>query len=102
VAYRNETKGARAIHLTNGGIQLVEPGAVAVVSPSRVRRLAPGLVQCKDPELPDVPDELKAEVSALDHDGDGKKGGSKKGAASTRAKGAARKRSTARKPAKKR
>jgi len=38
----------------------------------------------------------------LDHDGDGKKGGSKKGAASTRAKGAARKRSTARKPAKKR
>lgn len=34
-----------------------------------------------------------AEPSPLDHDGDGRKGGSKRGAASTRAKGAAKKRS---------
>lgn len=33
-----------------------------------------------------------APLSPLDHDGDGKKGGSKRGAASTRAKGATKKR----------
>lgn len=45
-------------------------------------------------ELPEVPPELKAAVAKdqLDHDGNGKPGGSRRGAQSTRAKGTARRR----------
>ena len=58
--YRNTTKGARAIHLTNGTHKLVEPGCTVQVEPGKVSRLAPGLVECDDPssEVPPVPDEL--------------------------------------------
>lgn len=100
-SFRNDTKGARAIHLTGGGHVLVEPGDTLTLSDARVLRVAPGLVATTDPDLPPPPPDLKEAVSSLDHDGDGKPGGSKKGAASTRAKGAAKKR-TARKPASKR
>ena len=94
MAYRNDTKGARAIHLTNGTHLLVEPGAVAVVSAGRVRRLAPGLIEVDDPELPPVPDDLKEAVTT------GARPKAKK-AAPPKPATATRKR-TARKPARKR
>lgn len=77
--YRNTTQGARAIHLTNGGYVLVEAGATAEVADGAVRRLGPGIMKDKG-DVPDVPADLAAKVKQpdpLDHDDDGKKGGSK-------------------------
>lgn len=61
MAYHNPTKGARAIHLTNGTHVLVEPGATADIDEAKVRRLAPGLVKAKN-KLPPVPKDLAAKV----------------------------------------
>lgn len=65
MAYLNSTKGARAIHLTNGTYVLVEPGATADIDPARVRRVAPGIVRAKStvPPVPaDVAKKAKAKV----------------------------------------
>jgi hypothetical protein len=51
--YRNDSKGARAVHLNTGNHVLVEPGATVTVESHRVKRLAPGLVQAApDKKLP--------------------------------------------------
>lgn len=63
MAYRNETKGARAIHLTNGTYVLVEPGATADIEAGRVKRLAPGLVLA-DSEVPPIPKDLAKKAKA--------------------------------------
>lgn len=64
MAYRNDTKGARAIHLTNGAHVLLEPGAVHAINPAKVSRLAPGIVECDDPDEPGkVPASLAKRVS---------------------------------------
>lgn len=61
--YRNSTKGARAVHFTNGTHKLVEPGALVTVEDGRVKRLAPGFVKAKKGDLPDPPAELVEKVS---------------------------------------
>lgn len=66
MAYRNETKGARAIHLLSGARILVEPGATADVDESKVKRLAPGLVKSKKGGLPKPPADLAAKVEQND------------------------------------
>lgn len=72
MAYRNETKGARAIHLTNGTYVLVEPGATAEIDASRVKRLAPGLVKAKS-NLPPVPADLEKKAKTVGADKGAKK-----------------------------
>lgn len=60
MAYRNDTPGARAIHLTHGGYVLVEPGATLALDPAKVLRVGPGIVKVADPEGPgDAPASLK-------------------------------------------
>lgn len=60
--YRNSTKGARAIHLTNGTYVLVEPGATHTVEDAKISRLAPGFVRAKKGDLPDPPAGLVEKV----------------------------------------
>lgn len=90
MAYRNDTKGARPIHLTGGGHVLVEPGETVSIPAHRVLRLGPGIVEAEDPDLGPVPEDLKEAVTAA--------ATPKKPAASI----PAAKKRTARKPAKKR
>lgn len=61
--YYNTTKGARAVHFTNGTHKLVEPGATFSTDPSKVKRLAPGLVLAKKGDLPDPPAGLVQQVT---------------------------------------
>lgn len=61
MAYRNTTKGARAIHFHNGTHVLVEPGATVEADPDKVARLAPGLVYAKG-DLPPVPKDVAAKA----------------------------------------
>lgn len=61
MAFRNDTPGARAIHLLSGRHVLVEPGETADIPRHRVKRLAPGLVEI-DPEVPPVPKEIVAKA----------------------------------------
>lgn len=77
MAYRNDTNGARAIHLTTGSYVLVEAGATSDIDEGKVRRLAPGLVKVKN-ELPPVPKDLAKAAAKMDHDGIGGPGGSRK------------------------
>jgi hypothetical protein len=63
MSYRNTTKGARAIHLTNGGYVLVEAGATADIPEGKVRRLGPGLVLA-DSEIPPLPKDLAKKAKA--------------------------------------
>lgn len=76
--YRNASKGARPIHLTNGSYLLVEAGATVDVAEGKVRRLGPDIVLAEN-DVPPVPaDVAKKAKAALDHDDNGKPGGSKK------------------------
>jgi hypothetical protein len=67
MAYRNDTQGARAIHLTNGTHVLLEPGAVLSINPAKVRRVAPGIVQGDDPDTPPIPKDLAKKVKKTDN-----------------------------------
>jgi hypothetical protein len=98
---RNDTRGTRAIIL-DGDYIWVEPGATVPVPRPADAIIGPGLILVpapRDPtiEIPPIPEKLAAKVAApkrdpFDHDGDGKPGGSRKGRASTAAKGARRRR----------
>jgi hypothetical protein len=61
--YLNSTKGARAVHLTNGGHVLVDAGATLTIDESKIKSLAPGLVKSKKGDLPDPPADLVEKVS---------------------------------------
>lgn len=53
--YKNETKGARPLHLTGGGYKLIEAGATFEIEEARVakRAMAPGIRKVKgDAKLP--------------------------------------------------
>ena len=63
MSYHNPSSGARAIHLTNGGYVLVEPGATVDIHPDKVRRLAPDLV--KADTVPNPPKSLKAKAAKV-------------------------------------
>jgi hypothetical protein len=69
-AYRNTTKGARAIHLTNGGHVLVEPGATAEVKDSSIKRIAPGIVKDEGDAVSEPPAELVEKVKAKSAEAD--------------------------------
>jgi hypothetical protein len=62
-AYRNDTKGARAIHLHTGNHVLVEAGATVEVESYRVKRLAPGIVVAKSDKLSKPPAKAVAAVA---------------------------------------
>lgn len=98
----NKAVGPRGIW-AGGSLIWLEPGATKVIEPddmASVRRNASFEFEALG-DLPPVPKKLAALVAKqaadpLDHDGDGKPGGSPKGAASTRAKGAAKRKTTGR------
>lgn len=97
----NNRKAPYGIEEVGGGFKFVDPGetrAVDAVNPGPLYRMRDLVVEAADSEVADMPASLKAKAGQdpLDHDGDGKRGGSKKGPASTRARGA-RRRKAARK-----
>lgn len=104
MAYRitNIAPGPRGIWAA-GTLVWLEPGQTKTFEPDSIRevtRNASFEVEL-DEALPKVPKGLAdlataAKKDALDHDGDGKPGGSAKGAQSTRAKGAAKRKTTGR------
>lgn len=53
--YKNESKGARTIHLITGGYVLVEAGAEYQIGEHKVKRLAPDIVVTETDRLPKVP-----------------------------------------------
>lgn len=94
----NNGKGPRGVW-SKGNLVWIEPGKTKVFLPDDPIAVMrhPDLEFEAGGEVPDPPADLAAAVEkphALDHDGDGKKGGSRKGKASTRARGAAKRRGT--------
>lgn len=92
---KNNSNAPQGVY-TDRGLVFIAAGAeknLAATDIARVRRLDFMEVGEPDAGLPDVPKDLAAR---FDHDGDGKVGGSLKGAQSTRTKGRTRKGSTRR------
>lgn len=94
----NEGQAPYGIEEVDGGFVFVKPGATRVVEaicPGPLYSKAFLAVEAEDSEVTAPPTSIKAAAAKvgrdpLDHDGDGRKGGSRKGRASTRAKGARR------------
>lgn len=92
----NERKAPYGVEQVGGGFAFVQPGetrTIDAVNPAPLYRLDGISVEAADSEVTEIPPRLKAKMGRdpLDHDGDGRKGGSRKGAGSTRARGTRRK-----------
>ena len=85
----NHSKAARGVYNSAGRLVWIQSGGnkvFDVADIAGVERL-PFLEAEPVGDVPSLPASLKAKVDPLDHDGDGKKGGSAKGAQSTRTRG---------------
>lgn len=103
--FRNPSQGARGILLRNGEHLLIEAGEELRIARAAIKRMPPDVEEVIEGQqeaakvsfepLPEVTDATVAEQrvsNPLDHDGDGKPGGSLKGEQSTATKGRRRKR----------
>lgn len=91
--FRNTAKGSRGILLTTGSYVMIEPGQAKTVPGDKIKKLASDLIEVSpaeaepglvaeggdDAELPAPPSSISTidgSLAQLDHDGDGKPGGS--------------------------
>lgn len=88
---KNNGKGPRGVEKAGGGLVWIDPDQEKTFEPADIRLVErhPELEASPFNDLPKPPADLAAR---FDRDGDGKPGGSQKGARSTRARGVARKR----------
>jgi hypothetical protein len=103
--FRNTSQGARGILLRNGEHLLIEVGEELRIARAAIKRMPDGIEEVAESRqetakasfepLPEVSEATASEQrtnNPLDHDGDGKAGGSLKGEKSTASKGRRRKR----------
>lgn len=84
--FENKALGLRGVLLRNGERVWLEPGATLEIAKAAIKLMPHGV------EMVEPLEQAPAPRNPLDHDGDGKAGGSLKGEASTAAKGRRRKR----------
>ena len=79
--FRNDAPGARMIRLTDRTYVLIDAGKIGSAPREKVASVPAGVVEVDDEgnvvDLPELPLDV-AKLAQLDHDGDGKPGGSLK------------------------